>query len=199
MARSTRAERQDQRQTVGLVAMERNLPVDNDTFDKVTRTLSAFPSRRRVVHLLTGLAAVTPITALGLPIAAARRKKHKKKKKKQQQPCTPEAVAATCFQRCGTITNNCGQATTCPPCTGGRQCLGNGTCAIVCMTSTECPTGCGCTASVDGPAQCVASGGVCTDFPQTCTTTTDCPTGQHCEQTGCGPGPSFENRCVSLC
>lgn len=164
---------------------------------------SGFPnpgcvSRRRVVRLVSGLAVVGPITSLALPIAEAKRKKNKRKKKKNQT-CTPDPLAATCFHRCGTVTNNCGQATSCPGCSGGRQCLINGTCAMVCSTSADCTAACGCTGSVDGTVECVVSGGSCADFPQTCSTTADCPAGQHCEQTGCGPGPSFENRCVGLC
>jgi hypothetical protein len=172
--------------------------VDAETFDRVTRTVGVFPSRRRVVRLVTGLAVAGPIAAIGLFTAEAKRKK-KKRKRKTSSSCTPEPLAATCFHRCGVVTNNCGQANTCPACSGGRECLINGTCAITCRTSTECTAACGCTASVDGPLQCVVFGGVCADFPQTCVTTADCPAGQHCEQTGCGPGPSFENRCVSLC
>ena len=181
----------------GLARGERNLPVDAETFDRVSRTLGASPSRRRVVRLVSGLAVVGPITSLALPIAEAKRKKNKKKKKNQR--CTPDPLAATCFHRCGTVTNNCGQAISCPGCSGGRQCLINGTCAMVCSTSADCTAACGCTASVDGTLECVVSGGSCADFPQTCSTTADCPAGQHCEQTGCGPGPSFENRCVALC
>ena len=206
--------------------------MDAAAFDRVSRTWSASPSRRRVVRMISGLAVAGPIAAIGLPTAGARRKKRKKQKKGKNTRCTPncadrtcgsdgcggecgqcagnqvclggscctpDPLAATCFHRCGTATNNCGQATLCPPCSGGRQCLSNGTCAIACGTSAECTATCGCTPSVDGPAQCVASGGACTDFPQTCTSTADCPAGQHCEETGCGPGPSLENRCVALC
>lgn len=202
--------------------------MDARAFDRITRTLSAMPSRRRLIGLVTGLAVAGPIAAIGMPIAEA---KHKKKKKKHQgcKPnctdrtcgsdgcggecgqcaanqvcqggscCTPEPLVATCFHRCGTVANNCGQATSCPACSGARQCLSNGSCADGCATSSECAApACYCGVSAEGPKQCVESA-ECDHVPQTCATTADCPAGQNCQQTGCGPSGAIENRCAYLC
>jgi hypothetical protein len=65
-----------QRHTGWLEATGRSSSVDAEIFDRVTRSLSAFPSRRRVVSVVAGLAAVGPIAATGClpPRPNARRK-----------------------------------------------------------------------------------------------------------------------------
>jgi hypothetical protein len=96
--------------------------------------------------------------------------------------CNPEPRGATCAGRCGTWTNNCGQPVTCATCPAGQQCIGNGSCAIVCAASGDCPGGSGCSnPSVEGARHCIA--GPLTP-PVTCATTADCPPGSHCQDIG---------------
>jgi hypothetical protein len=105
--------------------------------------------------------------------------------------CVPESRGDTCAGRCGTWENNCGQPVTCNACAAGQQCLGNGSCAIVCTTNNDCTGSCnGCSnPSVEGEHHCIVGPLIPT---VTCTTTDDCPPGSHCQNIGVPV-------CISLC
>jgi hypothetical protein len=106
--------------------------------------------------------------------------------------CTPDPISATCAARCGTWTNNCGQPVACATCAAGQRCLSNGSCAIVCIKSADCPVGCGCSAaSVEGAQHCVV---VAPPSSVQCTSTLDCPPGAQCQDIG-----AATKECVAVC
>jgi hypothetical protein len=75
----------------------------------------------------------------------------------------------------------------------GKQCLSNGSCAIVCTTNQDCPSsdcnGCS-NPDVDGAHHCIVGQLV----PLvTCTSTAKCPRGSHCQDSGGG------GVCIALC
>jgi hypothetical protein len=189
--------------------------MDPHRFDALTRSLTPTGSRRAALVGALGGA----LSTLGLGTTEARRKKKKpclpcKKRKKgrckESRPdgtacsggtcqdgrcCVPETPEVTCRGRCGTWPGNCGQSVSCPACTGGKQCLSNGSCGITC-SAAACPPGCDCgLPSVEGPRRCIPDSvpGVCS--MQTCQSTADCPTGEHCQEVICDPS----KRCVPLC
>jgi hypothetical protein len=111
--------------------------------------------------------------------------------------CAPEPPETTCAARCGIRPNNCGQFVACPGCNLGQTCLSNGTCGIDCPGA--CPTGCVCTASVEGPQHCAHNPlhTTCTFRP--CTSTAECGAREHCQETLCGPAGTRQNQCWPLC
>src|SRR5262249_22288582 len=125
--------------------------------------------------------------------------------------CTPDALEVTCSldcgytgcpRRCDTVRSvrTCGQSVACT-CPSGEACLGNGSCGKTCDLNTlSCPSGCGCSASVDGAGYCYGTS-YCDLSKQVCASSAECPSGQACQKTMCGPGPtgSPENRCWPLC
>ena len=96
--------------------------------------------------------------------------------------CTPDPRSATCAGRCGAWTNNCGQPVSCANCPTGQQCLGNGSCAVVCDDNVDCPAvggTSGCSGpTVEGAQHCIAS--PLLPFVA-CMSTLDCPPGSHCQ------------------
>lgn len=106
--------------------------------------------------------------------------------------CVPEPLVNTCTGRCGTRINNCGQPVVCSGCPAGQQCLGSGSCAIVCTNNLDCPPGgCGCSdPNVEGGRHCIS------DFFRplvSCTSTADCPLGAQCQVV------EAAGVCVSVC
>jgi hypothetical protein len=77
-------------------------------------------------------------------------------------------------------------------CRRGKKRLINGSCAIVCTVSEDCPTDCnGCSnPDTEGNQHCIA--GFFTP-PKMCTTTKNCPRGSHCQDLGGG------GECIKLC
>jgi hypothetical protein len=112
--------------------------------------------------------------------------------------CVPESPAATCNGRCGIWTNTCGQPVVCVTCPADRICLGNGSCAEVCVFGS-CPAGCECGWSDEGPQTCYTNVSTCLQIPQVCASTAECPPGQFCQGSSCGPGGSQQNRCWPIC
>src|SRR5262245_17304474 len=113
-------------------------------------------------------------------------------------PCVPESLATTCGGNCGTRTNNCGQSVTCS-CAGMETGESNGSCALGCLRSDDCP-GATCQCGALGPAAslkyCLEPLGACETMPDTCSTDDDCPTGSLCyDSVICNPS----KRCRSLC
>jgi hypothetical protein len=73
----------------------------------------------------------------------------------------------------------------------GKTCLSNGSCAIVCTTSQDCPSTCSCSnPDVDGAQHCIVGP---LDLTVLCGTTDACPRGSQCENLG---GIAL---CVELC
>ena len=123
------------------------------------------------------------LVALGLRTTTA------KKKKKKRKPCP-----------------TCPTCATCPPvpdpCPAGQLRLSNGTCALACTSSSECPTVCNCLGAneeVQDLCSVPFTNADCPQVPQVCESTADCPRGQHCIETLCGQGGLAENRCLQLC
>ena len=190
--------------------------MESDRFDRWTRSLS---SRRSA---LTGVAgALAALLGLARPEAAAahnflarcrriknvrsrraclrRARAHNRTHQSPPPPCVPQPVTTTCAGRCGVWRNNCNQEVACFTCPPGRDCLGNGSCAQTCTTDS-CPAGCSCSGGVTGPPRyCIRDVLSCTDVPQTCTSVAMCPVGMQCQLTVCGPGDTFEYRCIPLC
>ena len=118
--------------------------MDSSRFDSLARALSeAGTDRRTLTGLLGGaLLAAIPITADAGKGRRQRRRKdgarrnqhtadidsEKKKKKKKKKKCTPDSTAVTCAGKCGSITNNCGQAVNCGSCACSPACDGCFTC-----------------------------------------------------------------------
>jgi hypothetical protein len=202
--------------------------MDDVRFDILSRSLSTDQSRRTIARLLGGLALGGPLALLRLAEAEAKCKKKcgpckrcKKGKCKPKpagtacsggtcqrgaciadapEPCVPQDPATVCAAGCGTRSDNCGRAVVCL-CPDGDLCLGNGSCAQICVTGADCPAGCGCSpTNVEGTRLCADSGLTCDDV-QECPTpsTASCPPGQHCQLTNCGSGGAIVNRCVPLC
>lgn len=105
--------------------------MDIQTFDALTRSLSAGGSRRRLLGLLATLPiggglrdVLTPADAAGKSRRkrgkSAKKRKHGKrghaKKPKPKPSCTPHPVNETCAGQCGPVQNNCQQTVACPPC-----------------------------------------------------------------------------------
>ena len=182
--------------------------MDGSQFDGFLRGLTSARSRRGAIVGLLGIA----LGLVGLTDTEA--KHHKKKHKKRggggsppaspptsappAPPCVAEPAESTCVGHCDTTrVNNCGQAVTCA-CPTGESCLVNGSCALACTSTPECPPTCLCNGpSTEGQYHCLRFGGSC-DALQTCTATggpTGCPPGFHCQ-----PCMAFDNlRCVQLC
>jgi len=212
--------------TVGTTLTWKGWPMDADHFDSLARSLTTTRSRR---HALAA-ALAGGLGTLGLGTTEAKKKRRKKKNdggrngdgKKGGSPqspppqssppppsCTPETPVATCAGRCGTWPNTCGEFVTCPSCTDGKQCVGNGSCAITCSSTPECPAGCGCSfPTAEGGQRCIATPVPCPTQP--CQNTTDCPFGQQCQTcngdrvTGCpqcetDPGLPTPKFCFRLC
>jgi hypothetical protein len=73
----------------------------------------------------------------------------------------------------------------------GKKCLSNGSCAIVCTTSQDCPSTCSCSdPDVDGAQHCIVGP---LDVTVLCGTTNACPRGSHCQDLG---GIAL---CIELC
>ena len=196
-------------------------PMDADRFDTLARTLTAAGSRRQALVATLGGGLSLVLGAASVDEAGAKKrcppcKKRKLGKCKKKLPdgtacsggtcqagacCLPESPETTCAGRCGTWPNTCRQTVSCPPCAGGMYCLANGSCAKICLAQEDCPAGCGCPMSVEGPRHCVVLGTPsCALIPQVCTATAECPAGWHCQLTGCpGPNGNPEYRCVPLC
>lgn len=118
-------------------------------------------------------------------------------------PCVPQDSALVCAAGCGTRSDTCGGAVTCP-CPAGQGCLTNGTCATTCDPVAQlCPTTCRCVVnspSAEAAVLCIPNAVVsCAQVPQACTSTAACPPGQACLLTQCGPGDSDTLRCVPVC
>jgi hypothetical protein len=114
--------------------------------------------------------------------------------------CTTECgFSEGCPRHCGMVPDrNCHRPVADCTCPSGQQCLSNGACAIDCAISNDCPLGCFCQASAEGPKRC-SNFANCNHPRQACTTVADCPPGWYCQVTTCGPSGSNENRCVLLC
>jgi hypothetical protein len=177
--------------------------MDAERFDRLTRTLTAGASRRRLLaSVSSGLLAT--ITHHGHQVVAKKRRKKRRKKKKPQPglpPCIPEPAATTCAgAACGTTrNNNCGQlvACNCPP---GRTCLLNGTCAQPCTKASDCTGSCGAGCSnltTENQQHCLLENlpGVCANA-QACSSTLECPRGLQCQEC---PFMSGEYRCLAVC
>lgn len=190
--------------------------MDSKQFDALTRALS---SRRSIVGAsvaaLLGLAGANEIAAHDAGRACKRLNDPKRRRaclrrarahnrRHRPQPtspaCVPQPLAVTCAGRCGTVLNNCNQATACFLCPTGKDCLANGTCARPCSTSLVCPNLCACPTvpTVEGGQHCISFNQTCAvEMKQVCSSTTECPVGQHCQETACS-GPN-RKRCVSVC
>ena len=168
--------------------------MDAARFDVLLRFLAVGASRRGLLAGLTsGVLAVLPLALSAENAEAKKRRKRKGKRKKKS--CLPEPPTATCAGRCGTWTNNCGQPVACPSCTGGQQCLSNGSCATACVAHSDCPSHCaGCSLpTTEGGSHCLAPVSLCPS--QTCTSTAQCP-----PDTRCTPCVEPTNkRCWPLC
>lgn len=195
--------------------------MDADRFAAALRTLTTAPSRRTVLRALGGLGLA------GLlrwdDVAAKKRKKkpcppcktRKKGKCKGLLPdgtacaggtcqggtcvCVPESQVATCAGRCGTWPNTCGQYVSCPSCTDGKLCLGNGSCGIPCGGSVgSCPASCICGfGTPEGQRYCIQSLPGCPVQPA-CGSTLQCPLGSLCHDAP--PPPTNCGRtCWSVC
>jgi hypothetical protein len=175
--------------------------MDADRFDMLAHALSAAGSRRAALATLVG----GTLGWLASAETAAKKRKGKKKNRKDnrrriQNPppsCTPEPAVATCAGRCGTWPNNCGDFVTCPPCTEGKQCVGNGSCAFVCTDANPaCPPGCGCSfPTAEGGRRCIVSATGCPTRP--CKSTAECPFGQQCQTCFGGMGPGGCPQCAT--
>src|SRR3954471_24954419 len=114
--------------------------MDGFAFDRLTRSIAADISRRRLLALLTGTSLITALETRLTPLSMARpksrrhthhahaqhahhkaaekarrdvkseRQKHRKKKRRR---CLPEPMAQTCAGRCGSVANTCGAAVDC--------------------------------------------------------------------------------------
>jgi hypothetical protein len=125
---------------------------------------------------------------------AAKKKCLKKAKKHAAQharevppPCFPELQATTCAAGCGPRRDNCNRPVTCP-CPGGQTCLPNGTCARPCSGLPGQCAGCTpvdfCLVSTEGPSRC---GGTTSLQPCDPANTTGCPRGFVCVPAGVEP------------
>jgi hypothetical protein len=81
--------------------------------------------------------------------------------------CIPNSNETTCAGKCGSQTNNCGQAVECAPCCApnGGVCLSNGACCSgLCITETcRSPVGAACADDIECASQ-HCCGGVCRDL-----------------------------------
>ena len=79
-------------------------------------------------------------------------------------------------------------------CRHGKQRLINRSCAIVCATREDCPSGCFCSSNpnTEGARHCIGS--FLEPYPVTCTTTEDCPRGSNCQDVGVDG-----KVCIALC
>jgi hypothetical protein len=167
--------------------------LDDRTFDHLTKTLSATPSRR---GLLAGLLAAA---GLGAADVAAKRKhrgkgkgKGKGKDKGGNGSCTPDPKARVCAGRCGPVSNRqtCGKTVTCDPCdpcaadgsTDGTACALDGGGPGVCAAAT--------CAACGGPGEPCCDGDTCADF--------GCcdPATSHCVAGGGISGVDYAPRCA---
>jgi hypothetical protein len=146
--------------------------MDPARFDMLVRSLTAWPSRRRLLAIVpAGLVASLPfalgesLSLFGLADVDAKRKKKRKRKKKKSRNCTSNCAGKLCGDDgCGGL---CGFA-----CSGGKTCQ-DGACA--------CPS---------GQKECRGQEGTCA----TCCEPDDCPAGQICSQGRCGV---VANTCAS--
>jgi hypothetical protein len=190
--------------------------MDDQQFDALTRVLS---SRRTALTGVVGSLA----TVLGLSMSeragahsfTARCRKlpdpakrracvRRARRHDRKHRCKPRSTAVTCGGGCGSALNNCGKRVTCPACAAGKSCLANRSCAQICgQGHPACPTGCGCTflEAGSGVPYCTAPIiGACAGVrPGVCASTAQCPLNHVCTSVQCGPGETFENRCVALC
>jgi hypothetical protein len=163
------------------------LPMDQTTFDSLTRMIGAGASRRGTLALLTTLA--TGGASLAEPDATAARsrkcaaecdicfrcKKGKCRRKHGKKRC-----------RKGKCVPTAGEA--CP----GGACLSNGSCGILCSVSPDCPSGCLCAINTEGERFCHFTNTVCGVHSQ-CSDTADCPRGEQCQDC------AGANHCLLLC
>jgi hypothetical protein len=180
--------------------------MDDRRFDSFVKALSSAGSRRGVLGIFGASAlGLGAFVRPGLSAAKKRNKKCKKKcgpcKKCKKGKCKPKPDGTDCggtkvcqSGACMCPTECCADA----DCGGLRECVANGSCAVLCA-DIDCPTAaCSCTTSVEGSRHCIV-GLDCDDLLQECTSTADCPPGQHCQSTGCGPGGTLTDRCTPLC
>ncbi len=174
--------------------------MDRNRFDALARALAVLSTRRSALSLagalglsnLLGTDARKKRCKRTCPVCR-RCKKGRCKPTPNGTPCGP----GTCQDgECACPTECCSDQ----DCAGGAGCLGNGSCALVCAESVDCPAGCSCGfPSAEGPQRCHAnvtpSGPSCPEFPE-CSSTINCLEGQHCQETGCSGNP---NRCIPLC
>ena len=192
--------------------------VEDARFDRLVRSVASLTSRRG----LLGLAASLPVAGAGLafldPDEAeagkrhknrkdrhrnqqhnrldAEKKKKKKKKKKPQPPptCTPNAKATTCAGKCGSVTNNCGQAVDCGSCACQPACDD-------CFTCDESTRTCKVDPGQEGKA-CGSTGQVCQQGGTCACDATSCPDCQTCGTDGICAGCAGccdAGTCVETC
>lgn len=186
--------------------------MDPTRFDRLSRALAAHGPRRGVLGLLAALLLAGALGGLlgeeraggqgsgagvggggGRRRRRRRRARHhpgqdkndrKRKRKKKKSRCTPEPLAQTCANRCGSVTNNCKKPVNCGSCACTPAC-------DACFTCEEGPNTPG--ICVVDPAQqgesCGSDGKVCqADGSCTCVPLTECPAGKECGtiSDGCG-------------
>src|SRR5262245_32856565 len=115
--------------------------MDGFAFDRLSRTLSAQPTRRRLLGLLTALPLAGLVVTQADELTSAAGRGHKSKKGHHSQgksnlrptgnqtgqnpgpgQCTPAPLTATCAGQCGSVVNNCGTSVDCGPCACGASC-----------------------------------------------------------------------------
>lgn len=152
------------------VARSRRCPMDDQRFDRLTRTLATMPSRRRLLGATLGLG-LAGLLGRSAPLVAA----------------APPCVGASCL----TTADCCGGAS-CDPITLTCQPLaipGGGECGpgSACTLDTDCCNGLVCAAGrcrrlpvTPGPGPCIRGGA--------CGSDSECCTGEVCQAGACGPG-----------
>jgi hypothetical protein len=177
--------------------------MDANHFDDVARSLTAVPSRRKVLGFsLGGLAA-----AINIWDAEAKKGKNQKKKCKKCGPCKAckkgkckgiKPDGTECGGPCLECQGGECVAKTGEACGDGHVCLDNGSCADICEATSDCPVGCFCSqgALTVPPFVCLENIAGCADIPLMCSSVAPCPDGQACIGTTCNEG---SKRCIPLC
>jgi hypothetical protein len=86
-------------------------PMDDATFDSLTRRVETLASRRTTLGALVGASLVAALGGSRLDVAAKGKKK-----------CKPKPLAKICRGKCGRVTNNCKKRVDCGPCTCKPAC-----------------------------------------------------------------------------